>query len=169
MNVDAHDQRDSQGWTSSLRHLQTTKNAVEHRRAQDATSMNTFMLLSSRADESAKVRLIRDINTGKTTRKRTQGGTMTDDGLIELAVVDDDVGITYRAGRDKVNGVAPEVRVREQLRPVPRSCILGRGSALDVVASRGYHAQYRKFAAPRWGERAQHRKQRLQRLAWRAN
>jgi hypothetical protein len=50
---------------------------------------------------------------------RTQRSTVANNGLIKLAVVNDDVGVTYCAGRNEVDWIVAEVGIREQTPSVP--------------------------------------------------
>ena len=55
---------------------------------------------------------------------RTQGSTMADDGLVDLGIVDDDVGRTNGSRGNEVDRVAAEVGVGKETLPVPCRGIL---------------------------------------------
>ena len=49
---------------------------------------------------------------------------MSDDGLVDLGIVDHDVRITNGTGRDEVDRVTAKVGVGKQLRPIPYGGVL---------------------------------------------
>jgi hypothetical protein len=104
----------------------------------------TFKVLSNCAEESAKrpplsipiFHVHRDVN-----EKLTQRSAKTVYGLKDRAVVDDDIGLPCRSGRDKVDRIRREVRVREIAASVP--C----GRPLETIYIKRTSSKKSKFYA----------------------
>lgn len=54
----------------------------------------------------------------------TESTTVTPDGLVALIIIDHNISLTNGSRGDKVNGVAAQVGVCEQLRAVPSGLVL---------------------------------------------
>ena len=102
------------------------------------------MLLSSRAEESAaSLPVSRRPDGDGMDGVRTQGGTVSDDGLVDLTVVDDNVGIADGTRGDEVDWVRGEVRVCEETRSIPRRRPLRAGR-------RAGHKSTQKAGSQQW-------------------
>lgn len=81
-------------------------------------------MFRSSADESAGEQYFNIMCHSLSQEHLTERGTVPDHGLVDLAIVDDNVRVANGAGSHEVDGVAAEVGVGEELGPVPHGRIL---------------------------------------------